>query len=69
MDFKDVINKRYSVRGPWTCYIGAFKEDKARKFLKLPDEYEVVLFTPIGYGNAEPRDTPRKPIEDLVEFI
>ena len=51
-----------------TCFIAAFKPDEARKFLDLDDEWEPVLFTPLGYGNAEPRDTPRKPIDELVIY-
>ena len=54
--------------GLGTCYIAAFKPDKAREFLALDDEWEPVLFTPLGYGNAEPRDTPRKAIEELVIY-
>ena len=51
-----------------TCFIAAFKPDKAREFLALDDEWEPVLFTPLGYGNAEPRDTPRKAIDELVIY-
>ena len=51
-----------------TCFIAAFKPDKAREFLDLDDEWEPVLFTPLGYGNAEPRDTPRKSIDELVIY-
>ena len=39
-----------------------------RSILDLDDEWEPVLFTPLGYGNAEPRDTPRKAIEELVIY-
>lgn len=56
--------------GLGTCYIGAFKEDKARELLGIEDDDEVpVLFTPLGYGNAEPRDTPRKAIDEFVTYI
>ena len=51
-----------------TCFIAAFKPDEAKKFLNLDDEWEPILFTPLGYGNAEPRDTPRKPIDELVIY-
>lgn len=54
--------------GLGTCYIAAFKADIAKEFLELEDNWEPVLFTPLGYGNAEPRDTPRKPIEELVVY-
>lgn len=55
--------------GLGTCYIGAFKEDKARIFLNLSDDEIPVLFTPLGYANAEPRETPRKKLDEFVEYI
>lgn len=55
--------------GLGTCYIAAFKADKAREFLNLNDNEVPILFTPLGYGNAEPRDTPRKEIDEFVEYI
>ena len=51
-----------------TCFIANFKPDEAKAFLDLDDEWEPLLFTPLGYGNAEPRDTPRKPIDELVIY-
>jgi len=51
-----------------TCFIAAFKPDEASKFLNLDEEWEPILFSPLGYGNAEPRNTPRKPIEELVIY-
>lgn len=55
--------------GLGTCYIGAFKAGKAREFLQLEENEEPVLFTPLGYGNAEPRETPRKELDEFVEYI
>mgnify|MGYP003290971187 CR=1 FL=1 len=54
--------------GLGTCYIGAFKADVAKEFLELDDDWEPVLFTPLGYGNAEPRETPRKSLDELVVY-
>lgn len=51
-----------------TCYVAAFKAEVAKEFLGLGEEWEPVLFTPLGYGNAEPRDAPRKPVEDFVVY-
>ena len=51
-----------------TCFIGAFNPDEAVKFLDLDDEWIPVLFTPLGYGNAGPRDTPRKSLDELVIY-
>ena len=55
--------------GLGTCYIGAFKKNKAHQFLNLDENEESVLFTPLGYGNAEPRDTPRKELDEFVVYI
>ena len=54
--------------GLGTCYIGAFKKYEAHKFLELDENEEVVLFTPLGYGNAEPRDTPRMELDVFVVY-
>lgn len=55
--------------GLGTCYIGAFKKNKAHQFLNLDENEEAVLFTPLGYGNAEPRDTSRKELDEFVVYI
>lgn len=55
--------------GLGTCYIAAFKEDKTREFLNLPENEVPILFTPLGYGNAEPRDTPRKSLDEFVKYV
>lgn len=56
-------------QGLGTCYIGAFKPDIARELLNLDEDEEPLLFTPLGYPNAEARDTPRKSVDELVKFI
>ncbi|MDO5852113.1 MAG: nitroreductase family protein [Methanobacteriaceae archaeon] len=55
--------------GLGTCYVGAFRRNAAIKLLNLDDEYEPILFTPLGYIDAKPRETTRKPLEELVEYI
>ena len=55
--------------GLGTCYIGAFKKQEAHRFLELDENEEAVLFTPLGYPNAEPRETPRKELEEFVVYI
>ena len=55
--------------GLGTCYIGAFKKNKAQQFLNLDENEEAVLFTPLGYGNAEPRETPRKELDEFVVYM
>lgn len=55
--------------GLGTCFIAAFHERPLIELLKLSDEYHPVLITPLGYPNAQPRETPRKTLEELVEYI
>ena len=54
--------------GLGTCYIAAFKKYAAIEFLELEEEYEPVLFTPLGYADDEGRDTSRKNIDELVVY-
>ena len=54
--------------GLGTCWIGAFDPAAAREILGLPDEVEPVVFTPLGYPDASPRGTQRKPLSELVRY-
>ena len=54
--------------GLGTCWIGAFDPDVTREVLGLPDEVEPVIFTPLGYPDAPPRGTDRKPLSELVRY-
>jgi nitroreductase len=54
--------------GLGTCYIGAFRKYAAIEFLELDEEYEPVLFTPLGYPDDEGRNMPRKNIDELVFY-
>ncbi|KZX10298.1 nitroreductase family protein [Methanobrevibacter filiformis] len=54
--------------GLGTCYIAAFKKYAAIKFLDLDEEYEPVLFTPLGYPDVERTDRPRKSVNELVVY-
>jgi nitroreductase len=56
-----------TAEGLGTCWIAAFKPDRLREILDLPDELEPIALTPLGYPTAEPNPTPRKPLEELVE--
>jgi len=54
--------------GLGTCWIAAFNVEAARSVLRLPDEAEPVIFTPLGYAADEPGPKERKPLEDLVRY-
>ncbi|MDR1722049.1 MAG: nitroreductase family protein [Methanobrevibacter sp.] len=55
--------------GLGTCYIAAFKKYAAVNLLNLSEEYEPILFTPLGYPDAERADRPRKPLDELVVYL
>ncbi|KPK65707.1 MAG: nitroreductase [Planctomycetes bacterium SM23_32] len=56
-----------TAEGLGTCWIGAFKADRLREILGLPDELEPVALTPLGYPAVVPKATSRKPLDELVE--
>jgi len=54
--------------GLGTCWIAAFNVEAARSVLRLPDEVEPVIFTPLGYPADQPGQKIRKPLTDLVRY-
>ncbi len=43
-----------------TCWIGAFKEDKVKGILKIPENLRVIALLPIGVPNESPPPRPRR---------
>lgn len=37
-----------------TCWIGTFDNSGIKEFLKIPNEYQVVALTPLGYPEGDP---------------
>jgi nitroreductase len=52
--------------GLGTCWIAAFDPISAKEFLKLPDDVEPIIFTPLGYPADTPKPKSRKPLSDLI---
>ena len=53
--------------GLGTCWIGAFKEEKGKQLLGIPNDVRVVQLLPLGYpADPGPKEKSRKPLEDLV---
>ncbi|MEG0842318.1 MAG: nitroreductase family protein [Erysipelotrichaceae bacterium] len=48
------------------CWIGAFYEDQVRKILDIPQEYEIVALSPIGYPAKEIPAHNRLAIDEVV---
>jgi nitroreductase len=55
-------------QGLGTCWIAAFNAKAAREALRLPDEVEPLIFTPLGYPADTPGPKVRKPLDSLVRF-
>lgn len=54
--------------GLGTCWIANFNTEAARSVLRLPEEAEPVIFTPLGYPADQPASKTRKPLSELVRY-
>ena len=57
-----------TTQGLGTCRIAAFNVKAAREILRLPDEVEPLIFTPLGYPDDQPGPKERKPLSELVRY-
>ncbi len=55
-------------QGLGTCWVAAFNVEAARSVLKLPEEAEPIIFTPIGYPADQPGLKTRKALSELVRY-
>ncbi|MFN4217846.1 MAG: nitroreductase family protein [Candidatus Bipolaricaulia bacterium] len=55
--------------GLGSVWMGAFDEDAVRRALGIGDELVPVALLPIGYAAESPEITPRRALEDLVQYI
>ena len=55
--------------GLGTCWIAAFESDVARTLLDLPEGWEPLAFTPLGYPADRPREKKRKDMTELVVYL
>lgn len=54
--------------GLGTCWIANFDPQVTREVLRLPDEAEPIVVTPLGYPDAQPGPKSRKSIDELVRY-
>lgn len=55
--------------GLGTCWIGAFNNNEIKELLKVPNGYEVVAATPLGYpsdANAFAESKNRKNMDEII---
>jgi len=55
-------------QGLGTCWIAAFNARAAREILRLPDDVEPLIFTPLGYPADVPGPKERKPLAAMVRY-
>jgi nitroreductase len=51
-----------------TCWVGAFREEEARKVLDIPRGIRPVAIIPVGHAAEKPRTPSRRPIQDIVHY-
>jgi nitroreductase len=49
-----------------TCWVGAFREDEARRILGIPAGVRPVAIIPVGYGDETPGSRSRRPISQII---
>jgi nitroreductase len=54
--------------GLGTCWVGAFREDEARKFLKVPRGIRPVAMIPVGYPAEAPPPRSRRLTNEIVHY-
>lgn len=54
--------------GLGTCWVGAFREEEARKILKIPGGIRPVAIIPVGYPAGKPMPRSRRPISQIVHY-
>jgi nitroreductase len=62
----DHITLAAAEAGLGTCWVGNFKVSEARRVLRLPENIEPVIFTPLGYPASQPPVKKRKRLDEIV---
>jgi len=54
--------------GLGTCWVGAFREEEARKTLKIPHGIRPVAIIPVGYPAESPSPRSKRSISQIVHY-
>ena len=56
--------------GLGTCWIGDFENDRVKEILEIPEDWQVVAVTPLGYprGDAFQETDRRKPMHEITSL-
>jgi len=49
-----------------SCWVGAFKEERAKEVLNTPSWLRPIAIIPIGHAAEEPRARPRKHLNEII---
>ena len=55
-------------QGLGACWCGAFSQAGIRPVLNIPDDKFVLAVIPIGYPAEEPKEKPRKALEEIIRY-
>lgn len=55
--------------GLGSCWVGAFDESAVSQILGLPSNIRPLAILPIGYPVGEGRKPPRKPLNEVVDWL
>ena len=62
---QNLVLEAYAL-GLGTVHIGLFDHKKVEELLGIPENMEVVSFTPLGYPDESPEPRPRKPLSEII---
>ncbi len=51
-----------------TCWVGAFREEEAKKALNLPEGVRPVAIIPLGYSAKKPMARSRRSLSEIIHF-
>ncbi len=51
-----------------SCWIGHFYDDKIKRLLKIPENFEIEALFPIGYANEKPKPKLKKDLDNFLYF-
>lgn len=54
--------------GLGTCWVGAFREDEARKILDIPAGVRPVAIIPVGYPAESPPPRSRRQLKQIIHY-
>ncbi len=51
-----------------TCWVGAFREEEAKKALDLPDGVRPIAIIPVGHPAKTPMARSRRPLNEIIHY-